>query len=98
MTGTDLIQIGSGLGAGIAGTLIAVIKYYERKHEPAKHGNGHLTKAVFVEEMSKLGERVERVIRETAKDAHEGHREHMQQLAGSVARDVKIIVLEHVAK
>ena len=91
MTGTDLIQIGSGLGAGIAGTLIAVIKWMERKAPEKPVGNG-----LSLKDYQTGVDRIVAAIQLAAKDMREEHSENMQQLAGNVARDVKIIVLEHV--
>lgn len=44
MTGADLLQIGAGLGTGIAGTLLAFLKLRDKKRT---NGNGYLTKDVF---------------------------------------------------
>ena len=87
MTGTDLLQIGSALGAGIAGTLIAVVKYYETKRPPA-NGNG-----LTLKDYQAGVDRIVAAIQLAAKDMREEHSENMQQLAGNVAKDVELIVL-----
>ena len=94
MTGTDLIQIGSGLGAGIAGTLIAVIKWMERKAPEKPVGNG-LSLKDYQAGVDRVIDRLDHVIA-AIREMKIDHSENMQQLAGNVARDVKIIVLEHV--
>ena len=87
MTGADLLQIGSGLGAGIAGTLLAVLKYLDKKTPEGKpKANGYLREETFREGVKEICGAIEK--------AADGHTEDMQQLAGDVAKDVKILFLE----